>query len=43
MPVRAEIVRRKLLDIGEAVSRLRAWLPVTVERIERDLMLQWAV
>ena len=43
MPVRAEIVRQKLLDLGEAVGRLRAWLPVTLERLERDLMLQWAV
>lgn len=43
MPVRAEIVREKLLDIGETVGRLRAWLPVTLDRLERDLMLQWAV
>ena len=43
MPVRAEVVRKKLLDIGEAVGRLRSWLPVTIERLERDLMLQWAV
>ena len=43
MPVRAEIVRRKLLEIGEAVGRLRSWLPVTVDRLEQDLMLQWAV
>ena len=43
MPVRAEIVRKKLLDIGESLGRLRSWLPVTVERFECDLMLQWAV
>ena len=43
MPVRAEVVRKKLLDIGESLGRLRAWLPVTVERLESDLMLQWAV
>ena len=43
MPVRAEVVRAKLLDLGETVSRLRAWLPVTLTRLERDLMLQWAV
>jgi uncharacterized protein YutE (UPF0331/DUF86 family) len=43
VPVRAEIVRKKLLDIREAVGRLRSWLPVTVERLEEDLMLQWAV
>ena len=43
VPVRAEIVRRKLLDIGESLSRLRSWLPVTVEQLENDLMLQWAV
>jgi uncharacterized protein YutE (UPF0331/DUF86 family) len=43
VPVRPEIVRKKLLDIGEAVGRLRAWLPVTVDRLEQDVMLQWAV
>ena len=43
MPVRAEVVREKLLDLGETVGRLRGWLPVTMERLERDLMLQWAV
>jgi uncharacterized protein YutE (UPF0331/DUF86 family) len=43
VPVRAEVVRAKLLDLGETVSRLRAWLPVTLTRLERDLMLQWAV
>lgn len=43
MSLRAEIVREKLLDLGETVSRLRAWLPVTVERLEQDLTLQWAV
>ena len=37
MPVRAEIVRKKLLDIGESLGRLRSWLPVTVERLESDL------
>jgi len=25
------------------VSRLRAWQPVTVQRLESDLLLQWAV
>ena len=43
MPVHAEIVRKRLLDIGESQGRLRSWLPVTVERLESDLMLQWAV
>ena len=43
MPVRPDVIRRKLLDIGEAVGRLRAWLPVTVERLEQDVMLRWAV
>ena len=43
MPVRAEVIRAKLLDLGETVGRLRAWLPVTPDRLERDLMLQWAV
>lgn len=43
VPARAEIVRRKLLDIEEAVGRLRSWLPITLERLDQDLMLQWAV
>lgn len=43
MPVRPEVVRSKLLDIGQAVGRLRSWLPVTPERLERDIMLRWAV
>ena len=43
MPVRPEIVRRKLVDIESAVSRLQTWLPITVDRLEGDLMLQWAV
>jgi uncharacterized protein YutE (UPF0331/DUF86 family) len=43
VPVRPEIVRRKLVDVESAVSRRQAWLPITVERLEGDLMLQWAV
>jgi uncharacterized protein YutE (UPF0331/DUF86 family) len=43
VPVRAEIVRKKVLDIGESLSRLRSSLPVTVEQLGSDLMLQWAV
>jgi uncharacterized protein YutE (UPF0331/DUF86 family) len=43
MPVRPEVVRKKLLDIGEAVGRLHAWMPITVERLEQDVMLRWAV
>ncbi len=43
MPVRPEIVRSKLLDISEALGRLRSWLPVTVDRLEQDIMLRWAV
>lgn len=43
MPVRPDIVRRKLLDLGEAVSRLRSWLPVTLEALQHDVMLRWAV
>jgi uncharacterized protein YutE (UPF0331/DUF86 family) len=39
----ADVVRRKLLAIEQAVSRLRAWRPVTAERLEGDLLLQWAV
>ena len=43
MPISPEVVRSKLLDIEEAVSRLRSWLPITTERLEQDGMLRWAV
>ncbi|HEY8089613.1 MAG TPA: DUF86 domain-containing protein [Polyangiaceae bacterium] len=43
MVLHADVVRRKLLAIEQAVSRLRAWLPVTAERLETDVLLQWAV
>ena len=43
MPVRPEVVRRRLLDIGEATGRLRSWLPLSAGRLEQNLMLQWAV
>lgn len=43
MTVEADVVRRKLLEINEAVSHLRAWLPVGVERLETDQQLRWAV
>jgi uncharacterized protein YutE (UPF0331/DUF86 family) len=42
VPLRAEVVRRKLIEIGEAVGQLRAWLPVTAEAMRRDRKLQWA-
>jgi predicted nucleotidyltransferase len=35
--------RVDLLAIEQAVSRLRTWRPVTAERLEGDLLLQWAV
>ena len=43
MPLRAEVVRRKLLEIEEAVGQLRAWLPVTAEAMRQDRKLQWAI
>ncbi|OGA00956.1 MAG: hypothetical protein A3I00_07920 [Betaproteobacteria bacterium RIFCSPLOWO2_02_FULL_64_12] len=43
MPLRPEVVRAKLLQISEALGRLRSWLPVTAERLERDIMFRWAV
>jgi uncharacterized protein YutE (UPF0331/DUF86 family) len=43
VPLRAEVVRRKLLDIEEAVGQLRAWLPVTAEAMRQDRKLQWAI
>jgi len=43
VPVHPDVVRRKLLDITEAVGRLRSWLPVTLERLQQDVMLRWAI
>ena len=43
MPVRPDVLRRKLLDIGETVGHLRSLLPITVEQLERDVTLRWAV
>jgi Protein of unknown function DUF86 len=43
VPADPEIIRSKLLDISEAVSRLRSWLPLTADRLEQDVMLRWAV
>jgi uncharacterized protein YutE (UPF0331/DUF86 family) len=43
MTVEPDVVRRKLLEIDEATAHLRAWLPVTVERLETDQQLRWAV
>lgn len=38
-----EILRRKLLDVEQAVARLRTWAPLTTESLRSDLMLRWAV
>lgn len=43
MPLRPDLVRRKLLSIEQAVSRPRSWQPITEERLAQDLLLQWAV
>jgi len=43
MTVEPDVVRRKLLEIGEATAHLRAWSPVPVERLETDQQLRWAV
>lgn len=43
MPAKIELIRKKLLDLDQAVGRLRSWLPITRDRLEQDLMLQWAV
>ncbi len=43
MALKADLVRRKLLSIEQAVGRLRAWQPITEERLATDLLLQWAV
>ena len=43
MPVRADVVRRKLATIRESVERLRTRLPVSVEDLRHDGLLEWAV
>jgi uncharacterized protein YutE (UPF0331/DUF86 family) len=43
MVLRADVVRRKLLAIDQAISRLRSWQPITQERLASELLLQWAV
>lgn len=43
MTVEPEVVRRKLRRINETTAQRRAWLPVTVDRLERDRRLRWAV
>ena len=43
MPASAEVVRRKLATVREAVERLRAHLPITAQRLRSDGMLEWAV
>jgi uncharacterized protein YutE (UPF0331/DUF86 family) len=43
VPLRPEVVRRKLLEIDEAIGQLRAWLPVTVAAMRQDRRLQWAI
>lgn len=43
MPLRADVLRRKLLAIEEATGRLRSWMPIPLERLKTDLQLQWAV
>ena len=43
VPVRAEVVRRKLATIREAVERLRPCASIGVEKLQQDGLLQWAV
>jgi len=41
--VEPDVVRRKLLEIGQTTGHLRSWLPISVDRLERDQQLRWAV
>ncbi len=43
MTIEPDVVRRKLLEINEATGHLRSWIPVTIERLETDQQLRWAV
>jgi hypothetical protein len=43
LPVRSELIQRKLATIREAVEQLRTQGGVTTDRLEQDMMLRWAV
>jgi uncharacterized protein YutE (UPF0331/DUF86 family) len=43
VPLRAELVRKKLLEIDQTTGRLRSWMPISLEQLEQDIRLQWAV
>ncbi|HXV60711.1 MAG TPA: DUF86 domain-containing protein [Vicinamibacteria bacterium] len=43
MPLRAEVIRKKLLEIDQTTGRLRSWMPMSLGELEQDLRLQWAV
>ena len=43
MALRAEVARKKILQVGQAIGRLRSWMPISLEQLEQDLQLQWAV
>jgi len=43
MTVEPDVVRRKLLEIGETTAHLRSWAPVTIEQLEKNQQLRWAV
>ena len=43
MTIEPDVVRRKLLEINETTGYLRSWAPVTIERLETDQQLRWAV
>jgi len=43
MTVEPDVVRRKLLEIGETTAHLRSWAPVTIEQLEKSQQLRWAV
>ena len=43
MVLNSDVVRKKLLQIDQATSRLRSWLPVTLKTLQTDPKLQWAI
>jgi uncharacterized protein YutE (UPF0331/DUF86 family) len=43
MVASADVVRKKLLQIDQATSRLRSWMPVSLETLQTDQKLQWAI
>lgn len=43
MPIKIDLVQRKLLALDQAVARLRVWSGFSAEQLDEDLQRRWAV